>query len=118
MPISYRASLERSWMQAAPSVATVRALAGTLDNPDPVSLRELLEDLSELESITREMDINTDDDTPLNGHVGFTLRSDGTYEFFGHMRATGFPSYHYGVQAWIETGDASGTVIGGQRSGH
>jgi hypothetical protein len=116
--ISYRANIERSWMQAARPVPTVRALAGTLDNPDPVSLRELLDDLSEPEIITREMDINTDDDTPLNGHVGFTLRSDGTYEFFGHMRATGFPSYHYGVEAWIEAGDATGTVIGGQRSGH
>lgn len=115
MATSYRGSIVRSWVTTEPSV---RNLGRLIDNPSPVSLRELLDDLTEIETVTREMDINTDDDTPLNGHVGFTLRSDGTYKFFGHMRATGGTSYHYGVQAWIEAGDGSGTITGGMRSGH
>lgn len=115
MSTSYRHSIVRSWVTSEPSV---RGLAHLIDNPSPVTLRELLDDLTEVESVTREMDINTDDDTPLNGHVGFTLRSDGTYEFFGHMRATGFTSYHYGVHAWIEAGDSIGTLVGAMRSGH
>lgn len=115
MPISYRRSATRSWVGTEPSV---RGLAALFNEPQPLSLRAALDDLIIIESITRESDINTSDGSALNGHVGFTLHSDGNYEFFGHMRATGFPSYHYGVQAWIEPGDGSGTLVGAQQSGH
>jgi hypothetical protein len=115
MTISYRRSVVRSWVATEPSV---RGLAALFNEPQPISLRAALDDLGVIESITREMDINTSDGSALNGHVGFTLHSDGNYEFFGHMRATGFPSYHYGVQAWIESGDGTGTVVGAQQTGH
>jgi hypothetical protein len=113
MSISYERSIVRSWVASAPSV---RGLAGHFHDSPPISLRSLLGGVGAVESVTREIDINTSDDSPINGHVGFTARSDGTYEFFGHMRATGFPSYHYGVSAWLDAGD--GTVITGLRTGH
>lgn len=113
MTISYRRSIVRSWVTTEPSV---RGLADLFGETPPLSLRELLGDIVKLESVTREMDINTDDGTAINGHVGFTLYSNGNYEFFGHMRATGVPSYHYGVQAWIQGSD--GIVVGALRSGH
>ena len=47
------------------------------------------------------------------------MRSDGTYTFRGHLRATGFPSFAYKVQVAIRcsTGvvivvEASGRVFG------
>ena len=76
----------------------------------------VLDRLAEVESFTVEHDINTDDDTPINGHVGFELFSDGGYRFFGHMRATGGTSYHYGLQGWVSTSD--GAVIAAQRTGN
>lgn len=109
---SYREAVLGSWVQSAPSV---RGLAGELAVSPPISVRDLINRLDAVESITVQSDINTDDDAPINGHVEFQLASDGTYTFSGHMRATGFPSYHYGVQAWVKAKD--GTVIAAQRVG-
>src|SRR5882672_1317032 len=96
--ISYRWEVLHSWVQDAPSV---RGLAALLGMAPPFGLRALIDRLRAVESFVVESDINTDDDAPINGHVKFELRSNGSYVFSGHMRATGALSYHYGVQSWV-----------------
>lgn len=110
--MGYRDDVLQSWMHSAPSV---RGLAGTLDVPTPISLRDTLIRLAEVETFTLESDINTNDDTPINGHVGLQVWSDGRYRFFGHVRATGFPSYDYGLQASVV--GANGASVAAVRSG-
>ena len=110
--ISYRQEIQNSWVQSAPSV---RALADLLGMARPYSLRDVITRLRELETREVHTDIVTGAGVPLNGAVRFVVGSDGSYTFSGHMRATGFPSYHYGLQAWIVTTD--GTVIAAQRVG-
>jgi hypothetical protein len=52
----------------------------------------------------------------LGGDVDLTLKSDGSYTFSGHMRATGFPSFAFNVVAIVRS--ASGNVtVAAQRSG-
>src|SRR5262245_43992230 len=104
--ISYRSEVMNSWVQDAPSV---RGLAALLRMPMPVGLRAIIDRLRMVESVPVESNIDTSDNTPINGYVKLELRSDGSYVFSGHMRATGLPSYHYGLQAWA-TG-SEGTII-------
>jgi hypothetical protein len=110
--ISYREQVLQSWVQDAPSV---RGLASLLGVPPLVTVRGTLDRLRVVETVTVDSAINTDDDAPINGHVTITLRSDGTYVFSGFMRATGLPSYHFAVQAWVDV--AEGTVLAAQESG-
>jgi hypothetical protein len=111
--ISYRTEIRNSWVQAAPSA---RGLGDLLGLASPVSLRDLIDRLHVVESIHVASDIHTNDSAPINGRVEFELKSDGSYAFSGHMRATGMPSYHYGLQGWVKTAD--GTVIAAQRVGN
>jgi len=110
--ISYREEVLRSWVHDAPSV---RGLADLLTFPTPFWMRDLIDRLRAVETVAVETPINTDDDTPINGHVGFVLRSDGSYVFSGFMRATGATSYHFGLQAWVSV--AEGAVIAAQEVG-
>jgi hypothetical protein len=110
--INYRAEVVESWVKAAPSTRELAALLGL--NP-PVTMQTIVNRLHQVESISLDKAIHTDDNAPLNGRVAFVVRSDGTYVFSGHMRATGIPSYHYGVQAWVASGD--GTVVAAQQRG-
>ena len=110
--ISYREEVLRSWVHDAPSV---RGLADLLTFPTPFWMRDLIDRLRAVEAVAVETPINTDDDTPINGHAGFVLRSDGSYVFSGFMRATGATSYHFGLQAWVSV--AEGAVIAAQEVG-
>ena len=110
--VSYRAEVRSSWIETAPSV---RELAELLRASKPYSLRDVLNRLREIETKKVSRDIVTGGGVPLNGHVDFELKSDGSYTFSGNMRATGLPSYHYGLQAWVKSGD--GTVIAAQKVG-
>ncbi|MEP6599956.1 MAG: hypothetical protein ABJB98_10995 [Actinomycetota bacterium] len=110
---SYRTEVLQSWVHTAPSV---RDLTDLLHIGAPTTVLTILDRLGLVESFTVETDINTNDGTPINGHVGFELSSDGSYRFFGHIRATGFPSYNYGLQAWVTT--SGGPVIAAQRTGN
>ena len=109
---NYREEIVHSWAKSEPSA---RALAALLGLGTPVTLRQIVDRLRQVETMFVQTDINTDDDTPINGHAALELRSDGSYVFSGHMRATGFPSYHYAVQAWASSGE--GTVIAAQENG-
>jgi hypothetical protein len=110
--INYREEINKSWVQTAPST---RDLAALLGMATPATLRDIVDRLRQVESVHVESDIHTNDSTPINGHVALDIKSDGNYVFSGHMRATGFPSYHYGVQAWAAGAD--GTVVAAQQTG-
>ena len=110
--ISYRREVLHSWVLSAPSV---RGLASLLGVPAPFGFRALIDRLRQVENVTVDRAIHTDDDAPINGHVTMKLQSDGSYVFSGFMRATGLPSYHYGVQAWVTSSE--GAVIAGQKVG-
>lgn len=110
--ISYREEIVQSWVRSAHSS---RALAALLGMDTPVSLRDIVGRLRKVETVSLSRPINTDDDAPIRGHVAMELKSNGDYIFSGHMKATGFPSYHFAVQAFV--GSADGTVIAAQQIG-
>jgi len=110
--ISYSQEIVNSWVPSAPSV---RGLANLLGVTPPFGLRSLIDRLHFVEEVSPDQSINTDDDTPINGYAKIVLRSDGSYLFTGHMRATGFPSYHYGVQAWVNSSE--GSIVAAQNVG-
>ena len=111
--INYRAEIVDSWVRTAPSTRDLAALLGLAP---PVTMREIVKRLQQVETIFLDKPVHTNDSTPINGRVAFEIRSNGTSVFSGHMRATGFPSYHYGVQAWVASGD--GTVVAAQHTGN
>lgn len=110
--IDYRAEIVNSWVRREPSA---RQLAELLGLPAPVSLQAIVARLREVETIFVEREIHTDDGAPINGRVAFLLRSDGSFVFSGHMRATGGTSYDFAVQAWVATGD--GSAVAAQQRG-
>ncbi len=111
--INYREEIKNSWVRTAPSTRDLTALLGM---STPVTLRDIVNRLHQVETVHVETPIHTNDGAPINGHVALDLRSNGTYVFTGRMRATGFYSYHFGVQAWAAGSD--GTVVAAQRTGH
>jgi hypothetical protein len=111
--INYRAEIVKSWVQREPSARNLAALLGL---PTPTGLRTIVDRLRVVETVFIDRNIHTADGTPINGRVAFVLRSDGTYNFSGHMRATGATSYEFAVQAWVATGD--GSVIAAQERGN
>ncbi|HKU88936.1 MAG TPA: hypothetical protein VJP84_04045 [Steroidobacteraceae bacterium] len=98
--ISYRGEIVRSWVRRE---ASARSLAQLLGMGTPTTLRDIVLRMRQVETLSRSLDINTDDDTPINGHVAMELRSNGDFVFSGHMRATGATSYHFTTQAWMKT---------------
>ena len=109
---SVRKEVLRSWVHEA---ASMRGLAALLGMPAPVHLRALVDRLRAVESVSVGRDVVTPDGFPLGGRVDFTLRSDGSCVFSGHMRATGLTSYHFGLQAWVATSE--GPVLAAQKVG-
>lgn len=110
--ISYRQETSRSWAKYAPSV---RGLATLLSMKPILSVRALISRLHQIETVELRMNVVTPDGFPLGGWVQFILKSDGAYQFQGNMRATGFTSYHYGLQAFVRTPD--GVMIAAQHTG-
>jgi hypothetical protein len=90
--------VQNSWVKPPISL---RALADLFHLPPPSPLSAIIGKLSAPEAVDLTAQIVTSDGVPLGGSVTFTLRSDGTYTFKGDMRATGFPSYHFGLQAYV-----------------
>jgi hypothetical protein len=91
---------------------SARVLAQQLGIPLPTSLSTII---TGLETLTLRTPIVTPDGFPLGGEVEITLRSDGSYTFKGHMRATGFSSYDYRLQCFVRA--ANGVVIAAQNAG-
>ncbi len=101
----YRQALESSWVQNPVSSNT---LAQLLKVPFPTSMATLLDKLEQPEIITLRADVVTPEGFPLGGWVEVTIQSDGNYTFKGNMRATGFTSYHFGLQVFIK---AEGGIV-------
>lgn len=96
---SLRQAIQRSWF---PQMSLIRGdLATSLGLSSPLSLTELTRHLDQPETISLESPLDAD---ALHGAVEVILRSDGTYTFRGHIRATGFPSFEYTVQIYIRSG--------------
>jgi hypothetical protein len=111
--INSRAEIKDSWVRSAPST---RDLAAFLGMATPVTLRDIVTRLHQVETVHVDKAIHTPDSTPITGHVTLDLHSDGSYVFTGFMEATGIPSYHYGVQAWASGSD--GVVVAAQQTGN
>lgn len=110
---SIRNEILNSWVHRAPSL---RDLADLLGLPAPIGLRDILTRLRVVETVRVGKDVETPEGFPLGGRTDIVLRSDGSYEFSGHMRATGLTSYHYGVQVWVQSGGQA--VIAAQKMGN
>jgi hypothetical protein len=73
-------------------------------------------EIAESETISLRTDVITADGIPISGWTEMVLQSNGNYIFRGGMRATGFPSYHYGLQVFIKA--ANGIVLTAFHSGN
>jgi len=76
--INYREAIKNSWVRTAPST---RDLAALLGMATPVTLRELVDRLHQVETVHVDKAIHTNDSTPINGHVALDIKSDGNYLF-------------------------------------
>ncbi|RYZ61048.1 MAG: hypothetical protein EOO14_06040 [Chitinophagaceae bacterium] len=103
---AYRQALKDSWVQNPVSCHTLAHLLGV---PLPASVTSLMGKLEEPQQVNLHANIVTPEGFPLGGWVEVTLRSDGSYTFKGNMRATGFTSYHFGLQVFIKA--AGGIVL-------
>ena len=107
---SLRGAIAKSWF---PEMRLIRAdLAASLQLSHPLSLTELTRHFDQPEVRTLQGDLDAD---ALHGALEFVMRSDGSYTFSGHLRATGFPSFAYKVQATVRC--AAGAVIVVEASG-
>lgn len=96
---SLRQAIQKSWF---PQMSLIRGdVATSLGLSSPLSLNELTRHLDQPETISLRSPLDAD---ALHGAVEVILRSDGTYTFRGHLRATGFPSFDYTVQVFIRSG--------------
>ncbi|OUJ74263.1 hypothetical protein [Hymenobacter crusticola] len=108
---SVRQAIQKSWF---PELRILRSDLGTsLQLGEPLSLTALTRHLDQPEERRFQAPLDAD---ALHGEVEFIIRSDGTYTFRGHVRATGFPSFAYRVQATIRSPSA-GIVVMAQTSG-
>ena len=71
--------------------------------------------IAEPEIFLLRSEIVTDTGDPVGGWTEMLLKSNGDYTFRGSVRATGFPSYHFGLLVSIRTGD--GVVLTAFHSG-
>jgi hypothetical protein len=72
--------------------------------------------ITEPETISLHTDVVTDDGIPISGWVEMILQSNGNYTFHGSMRATGGPSYDYGLQVFVKAAD--GIILTAFHSGN
>ena len=80
------------------SLEAVRSIVGI---PRPAALRTILTRYDD--PIVFEQPLVTPDRIALGGHQTITLERSGRTRYQGHMRATGFPSYNFGVCTVLKT---------------
>jgi hypothetical protein len=95
---SLRQAIQQSWI---PDLKIVNRDVGTaLQLPQPLSLTDFTRFFDKPETLVFNQPIDSD---ALHGRVECILRSDGSYIFRGHMRATGFPSFAYKIQVFVRS---------------
>ncbi len=107
------------------SSLSVRSLAQRSGLTPPISVRQLIGTLEKgPAAVNFRQAVITPSGTALGGFVDLTLRSDGTYVAYFHMRATGFPNYVFTVRALFAASNGltfalqnSGQVEGTQSTG-
>lgn len=82
--------------QLGPTVRSVEAIRSIVGVPRPASVRDIL--VRYREPIVFDEPLVTADGVALGGHHTVTLERNGGFRHQGHMRATGFPSFTYGVR--------------------
>ena len=83
-----------------PAITSVEYVRAQLGMPRPASVREMLARYRE--PIVVDEPLITSDGVALGGHHTISLERNGRYRHVGHMRATGFPSFRYGVRTVLE----------------
>jgi hypothetical protein len=101
---SLREAVARSWFPRVSRIGPELGVA--LGWPEPLSLTQLVRHLDQPEEqrFTQQLDADA-----LHGSFELVIRSDGSYSFTGHMRATGAPSFLYKWRAFVRS--VSGVVI-------
>ena len=113
--LNLRASIDKLPRFPRGKTVNVGDVAEFMGMHRPVSMRELIERIDRLpDAVPFHADIVTG--AALGGHVDFTLRKDGSYEFSGSMRATGFPSFAFTIVAVVR-GASGGVTVAAQHSG-
>ena len=87
--------------EIGPAITSLEFVRAQLRMDRPVTVKELLSRYRE--PIVIDEPLITPDGVALGGHHKITLERAGHWRYEGHMRATGFPSFRFGVR----------TVVGG-----
>jgi hypothetical protein len=90
------------------SLEELRAITGVAR---PASLGDMLTRYRE--PVVFDEALNTPDGVALGGHQTITFHRNGDFRHEGHMRATGFPSFQYGVRT-VFSNDAGVPVVAGE----
>ncbi|MEP6948568.1 MAG: hypothetical protein ABI863_04815 [Ginsengibacter sp.] len=117
--LSYKTSLQNSWLNNLPGIPTGRQLARYLQvHQSPVSITQSLNKLiKQPRSITLSARVVTGGLSGLGGQLTLTLNSDGSYTVHFHMwNSSDVTGYDYAVRA-IFTSPA-GMILVSMHSGH
>jgi hypothetical protein len=107
--LSLRQAIQKSWI---PEMKIINREVGVaLQLPQPLSLTDFARLFEKPETLVFDQPIDSD---AMHGRVELVLRSDGSYIFRGHMRATGFPSFAYKLQVFVRS---AGVMIAHETSG-
>jgi hypothetical protein len=105
-----------------PGVGSVEAIRSLVGIDRPASVRDILARYRE--PVVVDEPLVTADGVALGGQHRITLARDGSFRHQGHMRATGFPSFAFGVRTVLDGGEgvpavfaASGRVHGRNEPG-
>jgi hypothetical protein len=103
--------------EIGPGITSIDYIRVQLRLNRPIKVSELLSRYRE--PIVIDEPLITPDGVALGGHHKLTLERNGRYRHEGHMRATGFPSFHYGVRS-VLAGNAGAPIavaVGGDVHG-
>jgi hypothetical protein len=85
--------------EIGPGITSLDYVRSQLKMNRPVSVKDLL--VRYREPIIFDEPLLTPEGVALGGHHTITLERAGRYRYQGHMRATGWPSFRYGVRTVI-----------------
>jgi hypothetical protein len=85
--------------EIGPGITSIEFVRERLNMARPASLTAMLAKYAE--PIVIDEPLVTDDGVALGGHHTITLERTGRSRHQGHMRATGFPSFRFGVRTVV-----------------